>query len=566
MDRKLGSIKSSSLKGSLDSSRTKQIISLSYGGLGYKFFDELSAHADKVLQVDTINNVTETRGSVKIRAVQLAVEMKQRVVNPNDIVLIMSKTHANQTVAVLATLFLGAIVAAISPDTPLKDCLEIIKKLRPKMCFCDTRIVSQIERILDTISYGCEIVNFGSEVAGTTQFCKLISFKQEPEFKPIYIENPNKEVAFILSTLGTTGDPKLVCLSHHNIYTQCIKFVEIFENASKIISFFPLSWITQTVILCFSINFGITVIMASNFNERTACKMIHDFLIDVAIFGTELAMRFVGNVAIKDYNIKCLKYVLIGVVNTSKDDIAYMRKSLPDVKFLQLYTLTETGCISAVTPSNYVTEPHKNTSVGKLLMNCKIKIIDIETGQLLGPNQFGELYFSGDGLMLGYFKDNSATMASMDKGYFKTGDLVRYDEEGWIYFGGRIDEMIVINNVRCTSTQLENDILAHPLIHDVVILSDQQEIVACIEKKPDSVLTHENLQNFMINHVPHHEVITRILFFDELPRTIAGNVKKNELRNKILKVKIEYTRSLASIDPSVPDVSETHLSKQKLNQ
>lgn len=70
------------------------------------------------------------------------------------------------------------------------------------MCFCDSRTVSQIDRILLTLNITSEVVSFGDEVSGTTKFVKLFPFKEDTNFKPFFVENPNKEVAFIVPTQG----------------------------------------------------------------------------------------------------------------------------------------------------------------------------------------------------------------------------------------------------------------------------------------------------------------------------------------------------------------------------
>lgn len=125
-----------------DINGTKFIIPLTYGGLGYRFFEQLNNESDKVLQVrngrspihpskskdwlqvDTINNITETKRAVKTRSVRLAIEMQAKGVGKNDIILINSKTHAHQTIVLVATLFLGAIVCPINPDSPFKVCIS----------------------------------------------------------------------------------------------------------------------------------------------------------------------------------------------------------------------------------------------------------------------------------------------------------------------------------------------------------------------------------------------------------------------------------------------------------
>ncbi|KAH1004200.1 hypothetical protein HUJ04_003989 [Dendroctonus ponderosae] len=534
-----------------DINGTKFIIPLNYGGLGYRFFDQLNNESDKVLQVDTINNITETKRAVKTRSVRLAIEMQARGVGKNDIILINSKTHAHQTIVLVATLFLGAIVCPINPDSPFKECLELVKKAKPKMCFCDSRTVSQMDRILLSLNITSEVVSFGDEVSATTKFVKLFPFKEDTNFKPFFVENPSKEVAFIVPTQGTCDEPKLVCLSHHNIYLQCLNFMEMLENPSKVISFFPLSWITQTIIACSSLEFGVTRIMAPSFNERTACKMIHDFVIDVAVLGSVLALRLTGNVAVKDFNLSCLKCAVVGVVNTSKNDLMQMRRVLPNVKFIQVYSLTETGLVAAVPAANYSEALERPTAVGKLLRNCKVKILDPETKQSVGPGQIGELYFHGDGLMLGYFKDNSRTIAAIEKGYFKTGDLTKHDGEGWLYLEGRIDDRIIFEDDIFLPRELEDCIVAHPQIRDACIIGNNTVLVACVQKKPDSKLTSDNILMYLSKVLPqYNNKLSEIVFLDEFPRTSAGNIKKRLLKEQYLKIKIEYTRSLASISAS----------------
>ncbi|CAG9771783.1 unnamed protein product [Ceutorhynchus assimilis] len=544
------SAKASSL-GTADVSGSRIIIPTTYGGLGIRFFEQLSTDADKILQVDTINNITETRGSVKTRAVRLAIEMTERGVAKNDIILISSKTHAHQTIVLVAALFLGAIVCPISPESPSKECRELVKKLKPKMAFCDGRTVSQIDKVLTTLEITCEIVCFGNEMLGVTQFCKLFPLKEEPDFQPIFIDNPHKEVAFIVPTQGTCADPKLVCLSHHNIYFQCLHFMEICGDPTKVVSFFPLSWLTQTILACSSLEFGMTTIMATSFNERSACKMIHDFRIDCAILGTELALRLCGNVAVNDFNLDCLKCVLVGIVSTTKEDFAFMRQVLPKVKFLQIYSLTETGFITAVSSLNYVEALEKSNSVGKLLKNCKVKILDAETKQPVGADNVGELYYYGDGLMLGYFKDTAATIAQIDKRYFRTGDLACYDADGWLYLEGRIDDVFALEGQPFIPTKLEHCIVAHPQIHDAAVIGNQTELVLCVQKKPESKVNYDNLMMYLFRKMPEfNNLISKIVFMDELPRTSVGNIKKRLLRDQFLQVKLEYTTSLASITPT----------------
>ncbi|XP_060519527.1 luciferin 4-monooxygenase-like isoform X2 [Cylas formicarius] len=493
---KAGSSKTTPPRGSFDLRGSKLGLPLSYGGLGNKYYDQLVMEPDKILQVDLVNNITETRGSVRSRSIQVAVEMRDRGVRLNDIILISSRSHAHQTIVVLATLFLGAIVAPLNPDSPYRECLELVRKLKPRMCFCDSRTVSQIERILATLNIVCDVVNFGNDHAGTIQFCKLFPYREPDWFKPVFIDRPENEVAFILPTQGTCAEPKLTCLSHHNVYTQTCLFMEIFDRPSKVISFFPLSWIVQTVLCCASFDYGVLRILPGSFNERSACKLIQDFVVDTAILGTDLTLKLIENVAIRDYNLDCLKCALVGVVSTTRSDLHHMRRLLPDVKLLQVYFTTETGFITAVSSANYAAALSKPGSVGRILHNGKIKILALKSRERVGPHEYGELYFSGDGVMLGYFKDNSATLTTMEKGYFKSGDVAQYDDDGWLYLRGRVDDIIHVSADNFYfPVAIEDVILSHPTVCDAAVIGNAAELIACVQKKSESTLTADKLMS-----------------------------------------------------------------------
>lgn len=134
---------------------------------------------------------------------------------------------------------------------------------------------------------------------GISPFAKLFNHKEDEVFRPTFIEDTRNNVAFILPTQGTTGKPKLICLSHDNIYLQCSVFEEILEFPNRIISFFPLSWVLQTILTCVCLESSTTLIIPGSFTAKFACKIIHDFEIGYAILGTDYAMKLAESVAVK---------------------------------------------------------------------------------------------------------------------------------------------------------------------------------------------------------------------------------------------------------------------------
>ncbi|KAJ8974573.1 hypothetical protein NQ317_004942 [Molorchus minor] len=530
-------------KTSVDLQGDRLSVPKGFCGLGKRYFDLLGQDSLNVLQVDAVTGTTETKGVVKSRSIQVATSLKKQGVRAGNVVVIIGKNHINQTIAVLASLFLGAIVAPLDPEFSNSEYLELLNKLKPKVCFCDSRPMSQIQTVVSNMKINPLLINFGAGSEGMS-FASLLNIKEDETFTPVSISDPATSVVFILPTQGTTGTPKLICLSHYSIYVQTKTLLEIFNYPDKVLSYAPLSWILQAVLVCASFEADvIRILFTGTISERNVCKMIHDFHIAHALFSVDYANKLISNAGIKDYNLSCLQCVLLNAVNTHYE-ILHLKKLLPHVKFLQCYCLTETGCIAVTTDSNYNSSLDKPNSVGRLAHNSKIKIIDLDTKENLGQDNYGELYFSGDGVMLGYLKDSEATQAAIEKGYLKTGDMAMFDEDGWIYLKGRIEDLIVMDNYRLCPSELEDIILAHPFCQGC---RDRKDMIACVIKNSDKSLTEEKLLKYISERVPEFNRPTKIIFMDEFPRTSVGHIVKRKLRESLLRTNLDYATSLSSI-------------------
>lgn len=218
----------------------------------------------------------------------------------NDIIVICSRCHADQTIAILACLLIGAILAPIDSELHHKECVDIVVQLKPKLCFCDLRALKRMERILTETGITSKLIHFGDQQQYAIAFRKLLTSRQHLEtFKPVIIEQPRKRVAFILATQGTTQPARLVCLSHHFIFSQISVFLQAMASPEKIISYYPLSWILQVILVCLCFEVPVVRVLSGAFVERTACKLIHDLKIDCAFLNTELALQLAEHVAVK---------------------------------------------------------------------------------------------------------------------------------------------------------------------------------------------------------------------------------------------------------------------------
>lgn len=117
-----------------------------------------------MIQVNALTGFVETNGSVRASAIQVATELRAKKIKTTDIIVVCSRQHSEQTVAVLGILFAGAIVAPIDPDVAHDECFIFLETMVPKVIFCDNRVVGQMARVLAELgrTKSCQIVIFGS--------------------------------------------------------------------------------------------------------------------------------------------------------------------------------------------------------------------------------------------------------------------------------------------------------------------------------------------------------------------------------------------------------------------
>jgi fatty-acyl-CoA synthase len=209
-----------------------------------------------------------------------------------------------------------------------------------------------------------------------------------------------------------------------------------------------------------------------------------------------------------------------------------------NIRFKQGFGMTEFGPgIFALAPEDAI---RKAGSIGRPNFFVDAKIVN-EQNQLLGPNEAGELILKGPSYSSGYFNNPEATQAAVDeRGYFHTGDVALYDEEGYFYIVDRKKDMFISGGENVYPAEIEKVLYQHPSIHmcAVIGLPDAKwgEVgKACVVLKPNQSATEEELLKFMTERLAKYKVPRSVSFMAALPISAAGKILKRELREQFTK-------------------------------
>ncbi|XP_018338190.1 PREDICTED: uncharacterized protein LOC108746126 [Trachymyrmex septentrionalis] len=228
----------------------------------------------------------------------------------------------------------------------------------------------------------------------------------------------------------------------------------------------------------------------------------------------------------KDEVIKCGGSLL---KTTVQEDLRHV---LPHVQILQCYGMTEAGGIVTMQ------QPHnKNGSCGVLVENVQMKIVDPESGKVLGPNQSGEIWMKVPSLMNGYYRNPEATKNIIDnEGWLHSGDIGYIDGDGELFIIDRIKELIKYRGYQISPGEIENILLLHPAVLEAAIIGvphtlDDEHPLAYITKKPGVKVTEQELIDFVAKNMEDRcKLRGGVIFLDSFPYTGSGKISKKDLK------------------------------------
>ena len=208
-----------------------------------------------------------------------------------------------------------------------------------------------------------------------------------------------------------------------------------------------------------------------------------------------------------------------------------------NIRFKQGFGMTEFGPgIFALAPEDAI---RKAGSIGRPNFFVDAQIVS-EQNQFLGPNEAGELILKGPSYSSGYFNNPEATKTAVDeRGYFHTGDVAQYDDEGYFYIVDRKKDMFISGGENVYPAEIEKVLYQHTAVHmcAVIGLPDAKwgkVGKACVVLKPNQSATEEELLKFMTERLAKYKVPKSVSFMEALPISAAGKILKRDLREKFI--------------------------------
>ena len=458
------------------------------------------------------------------RASVLSKQLQDRGIKKHDKVLVLIENSIEFYVAYYAVLQAGCVVAPLNTFLKETELAHIINDAQPALMITSPEFIAKLG-------------NAPLPAYITTQDISIDTpVDMNATSTPIVDLQPN-DMAVLLYTSGTTGFPKGVMLSSTNIMTSIAQAIARIGTGlqpdEKVFAVVPLFHsFAQNACVWGSLFVGATVILVAKIERRLiqeAMKHQPTIMLGVpALYGLFCLM--------KTLDFSSVKYFVCGG-DALSDKIRMAFELVYQRRLCNGYGLSETSPTICVDLDD-VLEP--TSCIGKPLCGIECQIRD-DSGMPVKRGQIGELWVKGDNVMLGYYNAPELTQATMNNGWFATGDLMYFDPNGKLVITGRIKDLIKSKGIKVYPQEIENVLLSHPQIiaAGVVGQADDQNgeiVIAFVQSRSANDGLQDELRelckkNLAAYKVPNYFKISTVA----LPMTSTGKVDKKQLRAQLKK-------------------------------
>ncbi|HSF80112.1 MAG TPA: AMP-binding protein [Anaerolineales bacterium] len=485
-----------------------------------------------------------TYSQIDAMADRLAQAMQAKGLRRGDRVAVYLNNSVEAVAGIFATLKAGGVFVPVNPTTKRDKLIYILDNCRASGLLAESRQAAMVGELPDHVPFLRFSVICGDLPAAGLDFksstAPVLGFdaiqNEFPAVRPARV-NIDLDLACLIYTSGTTGDPKGVMCDHSNMVFAASSIISYLKNVEEdiVIGILPLSFDYGLYQLLMTFKFGGTLVLERGFAyPAPVLKRIEEEHV-TGFPGVPTIFAILVRMDLSAYDLSSLRYLTNTAAALPPSHIQELRAKFPWATLFSMYGLTETKRTLYLPPDQLEARPG---SVGIAIPGTEVWIED-ENGKRLGAGEIGELVVRGRHVMRGYWEAPEATAARYRPGSIPgerlcyTGDLFRMDDEGYLYFVSRKDDIIKSRGEKVAPKEVENVLYSLQGVVEAAVIGVPDPILGQALKailvvndsqvSEGKVLAHcrQNLEDFMVPKF--------VEFRESLPKTSSGKIKKTDL-------------------------------------
>jgi amino acid adenylation domain-containing protein len=470
-----------------------------------------------------------TFGQIDRRANHLAHVLVERGVERGDRVIVYGDNTVDTVVAFWAVLKANAVVSIVNPLTKADKLEYYLKDCRAAFLITDEHLRGVWQEPASKSPY------LKGTIVGPADKDLSTERAAPPPRRGLDID-----LAAIIYTSGSTGDPKGVMLTHRNMLTAATSISTYLgmQEDDVVLGVLPLAFDYGLYQLIMSTRVGARLVLERSF---TFPAQVLKVMVEEGVTGFPGVPTIFAVLAelknLKDYDFSKIRFVTNTAAALPVKHILILRDLFPTARIYSMYGLTECKRCTYLPPEDIDRKP---TSVGIAIPNTELWLVD-EDGNKVGPNTVGQLVIRGATVMRGYWEKPEATAKKLKPGplpgemVLHTGDFCRLDDEGYLYFVGRMDDIIKSRGEKVAPKEVEHVLYNITGVRDAAVIGVPDEILgqavkAFVVLEAGVTLTEKDIQRECQARLENFMVPKYVEIVPDLPKTTTGKIKKTDLK------------------------------------
>jgi amino acid adenylation domain-containing protein len=465
-------------------------------------------------------------------------------IQAGDRVIVFADNTPETVISFWAVLKANAIVSIVNPLTKADKLAYLINDCRAKVLISDAHIanifktaVAQTSHLISVIVSGNTKPELLNSLPNGITFNEALNHTNNviPDTKRIDID-----LASIIYTSGSTGEPKGVMLTHRNMLTAATSVVTYlnYQESDKILCALPLAFDYGLYQMIMAFRQGACLVLERSFTFPTQVLKVMEQEHCTVFPGVPTMFSILSNMDnLDDFDLSKIRIVSNTAAALHDNHIDSIKRIFKQAEIFSMYGLTECKRCTYLPPKDL---DRKKGSVGIAIPNTELWVVD-EEGKRLPPNSEGELVIRGATVMLGYWEKPESTARRLSSGplpnemVLLTGDICRVDDEGYVYFVGRMDDIIKSRGEKVAPKEVETQIQNISGVLECAVIGVPDEILGSAVKAfvvlaEGITLTPKMVQNEARLRLESFMVPQEIVIVASLPKTDTGKIKKTGLK------------------------------------
>ena len=382
------------------------------------------------------------------------------------------------------------------------------------------------------------IIAIGEPSPGVKTYDELVT--SYPSDKP-EVEVDENDLAYLIYTSGTTALPKGVMRSHKSMAASAVGIIIAFRLKREDICFnvipvFTIAYFWATVAYPY---LGCTTVV-KRWDPEEFLKFVQREKATIGILAPSMIRAVVEHPELNKYDISSLRRIIYGSAPMPEELLKRTINVFGNVCD-QVYGMTKFAPTTIMYAEELDVEKtrgkgHRLLSCGKETASWEVRIVD-EDGKDVVLGQAGEVIIKGDALMSGYWNLPEKTAESLKGGYYYSGDIAKFDEDGYMYIVDRKQDMLITGSENVYCPEVENVISSHPAVLEAAVIGVPDDkwgelVKGLVILRPGMTATEKEIIDFCRPRIAGFKRPKSIDFYEDFPRTAMGKVSKKDVREK----------------------------------